>query len=946
MRNRYRLFFSLLVPALFLLSGWTYVAGQEKRSSAGNGTRWSDPATWPDRKVPGKGAAVTIGRDMNVVLDVSPPALRSLTIDGKLSFAGSSDIELSTEWILLHGELQIGSEATPHTRKATITLTNDVSGEDIMTMGDRGIMLMGGTLSLHGNRKHSWTKLAKTAAAGSTTIEVLDAGDWKKGDEIVVASTDFDPHQAERRTISSVSGKVITLDQKLQYMHYGQVTFGVDERGEVGMLSRNIRIQAAADAEKSFSGGHVMAMAGSTMKVSGVEFYRMGQHESLARYPIHWHLVDEGKGQYIQNSAIHDTYSRCVTVHGTNNVRVENNVAYNNVGHCYFLEDGIEHGNQYLYNLGILTRCHTTRACNSTNAVVGVYGGGGQGQTATDQLIPSDNTAATFWITNPDNTYRGNVSAGSEATGFWLAFPEHPTGKFEGTEIAAKTWPRRMQMREFSGNVAHSNIEGLMFDRGPNAQGRFNLGGNTHLAFTDPSDTNSARVDSLLKDITIYKSRGAAIWARGEHHIFDGLKIADSAIGYTHAYPGVAPYHGTYTSKVVNSLFVGESDNKGTPKTDAEKAYGRSMPRADADYPVRGYEYYDFLHQVVNTKFVNFQDNATRKSGAISYLLYTSFGISSNNSVEKVTFENAKPVYFPPLERRWSFSGEFGSFAGWNGAVFKDIDGSLGGGPNSYIVIDNGIAAASDDKDCRIEPTWNAAVCKGDLGRLTINVPGAGRGGRGGPGGGAGRGGPGGPGAAPGGRGGAPVGAPGAGAPLGAAPGGNNVVAQGPPQGGGAPGGGAPGAAAGRGGAPGAPGGPGGQAGRGGPGGGGGRGGAPATPIVLSRNGRTFTPTGATNVRAGTEIKAQTEAPTLSINLSELESGSWVIFELPGFTTAATGTAQSSLDALRSASATSYYKADDALWVKVVSTAAPGGGGGGGRGGRGGGGGNSIQVSR
>ena len=276
-----------------------------------------------------------------------------------------------------------------------------------------------------------------------------------------------------------------------------------------------------------------------------------------------------------------------------------------------------------------------------------------------------------------------------------------------------------------------------MFDRGPNAQGRFNLGGNTHLPFTDPSDLNSARLESVLKDITIYKSRGAAIWARGENHIFDGLKIADSAIGYTHAYPGVAPYHGDYTSKVMNSLFVGESDNKGTPKTEAEIKYGRTLPRADADYPVRGYEYYDFLHHVVNTKFVNFQDNATRKSGAISYLLYTSFGISSNNSVEKVTFENAKPVYFPPQERRWSFSGEFNSFAGWNGAVFKDIDGSLGGGPNSYIVLDTGIAAASDDKDCRIEPTWGAAVCKGDLGRVTINAGGAGGGARGGAGGGA-----------------------------------------------------------------------------------------------------------------------------------------------------------------------------------------------------------------
>jgi cell migration-inducing and hyaluronan-binding protein len=116
MQRRYRVFLSLLVPALFLLSGWTYVAGQEKKSSAANGTRWSDPATWPDRKVPAKADAVTIGRDMNVVLDVSPPALRSLTIDGKLSFANSSDLELSTEWIMLHGELSVGTEASPHTR--------------------------------------------------------------------------------------------------------------------------------------------------------------------------------------------------------------------------------------------------------------------------------------------------------------------------------------------------------------------------------------------------------------------------------------------------------------------------------------------------------------------------------------------------------------------------------------------------------------------------------------------------------------------------------------------------------------------------------------------------------------------------------------------------------------------------------------------------------------
>src|SRR6185295_15126557 len=255
MRKHYLWFLSLPFAAFILLGGHAVLKAQQASSSAVKGGRWSDSATWADKNVPAEGAIVTIDKGMDVVLDVSPPPLHGLNLNGKLSFADNKDVELTTEWIMLHGTLEIGTEAKPYTRNATITLTNNVPGEDIDTMGDRGIMLMGGTLSLHGNRKDSWTKLAKTAAAGSTSIEVLNVGDWKKGDVIVIASTDFDPHQAERRTISSISGKVITLDQKLDYMHFGQVTFGVDERGEVGMLSRNIHIQASADAEKSFSGG-------------------------------------------------------------------------------------------------------------------------------------------------------------------------------------------------------------------------------------------------------------------------------------------------------------------------------------------------------------------------------------------------------------------------------------------------------------------------------------------------------------------------------------------------------------------------------------------------------------------------------------------------------------------------------------------------------------------
>jgi len=907
MRKHSPLFLSLLVPAFLVLGGYAALKAQQKASSTASAKRWSDASTWPNKKVPAKDATVTIDKDMNVVLDVSPMPLHGLTINGKLSFADNKDLELTTEWIMVHGELEIGTEAKPHTRKATITLTDNIKDEDMSGIGgtndrsDRGIMLMGGTLNLHGTEKNSWTKLAQTAAAGSNTIEVLNAGDWKKGQTIVLASTDFDPHQAEERIIAAIGGNTITLDKKLDYMHFGKITFDVDERGEVGMLSRNILIQASPDADQTLFGGHIMAMSASKMYVSGVELNRMGQNMHLARYPIHWHLLGDAQGQYIKNSAIHNTYSRCVTVHGTNYLDVENNVTYNNIGHCFFLEDGVEHDNQFVHNLGILTKCHPDAPCVPTNlAAAGEKRAAGNGQQAKDVLLPSDNTAATFWITNPDNIYRDNVAAGSDSNGFWMSLPEHPNGKFADTEISAKTWPRRTPFREFKGNVSHSNYDAFMFDRNIAANNTFGVTGSSHTGLENPADANSNALISVFENLTAYKNRNGGIWGRGEMHEFRNVKLADNANGFTHASGAFGRY--TFTSKVVDSLFVGETENVGNPKTEAEKAYGRTFPKVDLpDFPIHGYEYYDYRHDVVNTTFVNYQDNATRKSGAITVLFYASFGVSSNNAVDHVKFVNAKPVYFPPMERKWA--NDNGGSVAYKTAAIRDHDGSFGGGPESYVLINDGPndSIAVDTEACETKPTWNAAVCKGDVGRM--NVGAAVGGGRGA---GAGFGGPGGPG----GRGG------------GAGPGGPAVA-------------GGPGAAGGRGG----PGGPGAAAA---PGGGpGGRGGAaagpPQPPIVLSRNGKDYTVTNGT-VRAGTEIKVTTERPTVALSVTEMEKGSWVIFDLPGFTAAASGTQQNSLDALRKATETSYFKDKGELWVKVVSPGDPGNGAPGG--------GASISVSR
>ena len=192
-------------------------------------------------------------------------------------------------------------------------------------------------------------------------------------------------------------------------------------------------------------------------------------------------------------------------------------------------------------------------------------------------------------------------------------------------------------------------------------------------------------------------------------------------MGYTHASGSAG--RDPFTSRVVDSLFVGETENIGNPTTDGEKAYGRSLPKPKMpDFPIRGYEYYDYRHDVENATFRNYKDNATRKTGALSYLMFTSAGVSTENAIEGAKFINAKPVYFPAMEKKWGNDNLNG--VAWKAAAIHDKDGSVGGVPNSYILLNDGVydSIATDAKACQIKPDWNAAVCKGDIGRLTFTA--------------------------------------------------------------------------------------------------------------------------------------------------------------------------------------------------------------------------------
>jgi len=344
--------------------------------------------------------------------------------------------------------------------------------------------------------------------------------------------------------------------------------------------------------------------------------------------------------------------------------------------------------------------------------------------------------------------------------------------------------------------------------------------------------------------------------------IFSNAKFADNAIGMTSAAGDIGSE--PFKARLVDSLIVGETGNIGNPATPEEIAYGRSLPKPKIpDFPIRGYEYYDYRDDVMNTTFVNFEDNDRRKTGALSFLLFTSAGLSTGSTISGAKFVNAKPVYFPKYDARFDNDNRGGD--AYRTLSFRDLDGSVTGIPNSQVLLNDGENdSVVTDASCQIHPTWNASVCTGDIGRLNLSDA----------------------------TGELPKGvdlntrtaryallsslgpdAPDT--PLARAQR-AALFSRRPPQ----------------------------------------------PPIALVRNGREFKISGdISTVRAGTEIEVKTERPEVTLSIAEMDQGSWVMFELPGFTKAASGTEQGSMAALRAANQTSYFRDGDALWVKLVAAA-------------------------
>ena len=276
MRMMPRLFLLSLLPASLLLGMGTGASAEEARTP-----------TWPCRRRPRLFGGPLVALVRSGVLARRQGAARRRCGDDRAGqghrprrhsagaaqpddrrqaqLSNDRDLELKTDWIYLPGgELDIGSEAHPYTHKATITLTDKVPDENINTMGDRGIMMLNGTLSLHGDRTNSWTKLGEHGQGRQLEDRGAERQRLAQGRRDRAGLDRLRSRTRRRSAPSPPSAATRSRSiSRCKYMHFGKITYGVDERGEVGMLTRNIQIQASDDAEKSYFGGHIMAMAGS-----------------------------------------------------------------------------------------------------------------------------------------------------------------------------------------------------------------------------------------------------------------------------------------------------------------------------------------------------------------------------------------------------------------------------------------------------------------------------------------------------------------------------------------------------------------------------------------------------------------------------------------------------------------------------------------------------------
>ncbi|XP_053129194.1 fibrocystin [Hemicordylus capensis] len=433
--------------------------------------QWSKNMSWLHGYPPQDGDNVTVERGQTLFVDTSTSILNLLHVKGgKLVFLGPGPVELHAHYILVSdgGELRVGSPDDPFCGTAHIHLHGSSHSPMFFPYGVKFLAVRNGTLAMHGCiPKVTVTYLKLAAEPNDTKLVLVESVDWKPGDEVVVCGGGLGgaEEQEELVIVKTVNGTELYIMSPLRYPHgvSEEEVFGerLAFRAVVAVLSRNVVIQGNFTSERlshlkqckeagisgEFSeclykrserklgsrdmGAVVVVQAyhaeESWLQVEGVQFRHVGQafQKHLSALTINGNA--QMSNSYVKNCVVFNSFARGVSLSGVSELRVENNIFYNIMGHGLRIRDRLNKKNKVRHN-----------------TIIGLSG--------TDGLSSTEiSSPAGIYIQDPDNLIEGNTVC---AAGNGYFFHLSPIGRSE-TPILL-----------FTKNVAHScSRYGLLFYR-------------------------------------------------------------------------------------------------------------------------------------------------------------------------------------------------------------------------------------------------------------------------------------------------------------------------------------------------------------------------------------------------------------------------------------------------------------------------------------------------
>ena len=593
-------------------------------------SNWHDPSIWPGSKVPEANQEdITIPNGLSVL--ISSCSIDSNGIYGsiyvptgtELIFA-DSNINMTVGNIHINGgHLWIGSETCRMNSNILITL--DDSAKTISThMGRKGITSTGeGKIDIHGKLfQKTWTRIASPANVGDDRVLIMEDVNWEVGQQIALITTIWEDHlnnQNEVLTIKAIDGRKIQFEETLQFYHHA----GEEYQAEIVLLSRRIKIQGDEISENTNFGGHILSN-GEIGRFSGVQAFRMGQTNVIARYPFHFHLMNDSPESYFQDCSVYKSFYRCFTIHGTNSTMISRNTAFDIQAHCFYIEDGVEEHNTFEFNFA-----GYIKPLKEIDFYEQGYGQDGVTiYQEADLLIPADGAVSGFYISNANNNFTGNAASGGFAGFSFINFP-HAIGSHRSLPIV----PQERPLGRFYGNTAHSSS--YQWNRG----GCIYTGGNQEYDDNDElwynvgrKERNTKSEDGSTPEWMIFYETRVYLCNRGLNHWGDRAET----IGYAahDITKGLTLFGEAYVHR---AIIDGESSN----------------PLENRPNPTRAFEYYDTHVKTIldDVTFMNLKETPTKpvenaEYGIVSMThsdVFKPQGINAANKLKWINiFENGR----------------------------------------------------------------------------------------------------------------------------------------------------------------------------------------------------------------------------------------------------------------------------------------------------------------